>query len=386
MQDLFINDDASLHALAGTLSASRWLAIDTEFVRERTYYPEPCLLQLANEHTVACVDLLAVSELGPLAALLTDPDMVKVFHDASQDLELLYRLFGSVPGPIFDTQVAATLLGYGDQIGYAALAKKMLDVDLDKSHSRTDWRQRPLTDAQIRYAGDDVRYLREIYRRQHQTLHELNRLDWLEADFTAATDPKRYRPDPDSAWKRLKRMHTLKGAQLAIAGDLAAWREREAMESNRPRRWVLADDALLDMARRGPKSEADLKRMRGLNQAQIDRYGASWLACVRRGREIPREAWPKPEFRVRLGPSQEALVDAAMAIVKLCGHEHSVSPGSLASKRELEALIAGQSDDSPLLSGWRHQIVGSSIERFLHGKTCLSVRNGHLVQRKINGE
>ena len=386
MQDLFISDDASLAALTGTLSASRWLAVDTEFVRERTYFPEPCLLQLANENTVACVDLLAVSELDPLVALLTDPDIVKVFHDASQDLELLYRLIGSVPTPIFDTQVAATLLGHGDQVGYAALAKDMLDVDLDKSHSRTDWRQRPLTDAQIQYAGDDVRYLREIYRRQYQTLHELNRLDWLEADFTAATDPNRYRPDPDNVWKRLKRMHTLKGAQLAVARELAAWREREAIESNQPRRWVLADDALLDMARRGPNSEADLKRIRGLNHAQIDRCGESWLACIRRGRETPREEWPKPDIRIRLDPSQEALVDAAMAIVKLCGHEHSVSPGSLASKRELEALVAGQSNDSPLLNGWRHQIVGSSIERFLGGKTCLSVRNGHLVQRPINLE
>ena len=386
MQDLFIDDDQSLAALAGTLSASQWLAIDTEFVRERTYYPEPCLLQLANENTVACVDLMAVSELDPLVALLTNTDTVKVFHDASQDLELLYRLLGSVPSPIFDTQVAATLLGYGDQVGYAALAKEMLDVDLDKSHSRTDWRQRPLTEAQIQYAGDDVRYLREIYRRQHQTLDELNRLDWLEADFTAATDPKRYRPDPASAWTRLKRMHTLRGAQLAIAGDLAAWRESEAMASNRPRRWVLADDALLDMARRGPNSEADLKRIRGLSQAQIDRYGESWLACVRRGRETSPAAWPKPNVRVRLDPSQETLVDAAMAIVKLCGREHSVSPGTLASKRELEALITGQSNDSPLLSGWRHQIVGSSIVRFLEGKTCLAVQNRRLVQCPVNRE
>jgi ribonuclease D len=240
-----------------------------------------------------------------------------------------------------------------------------------------------LTDEQIEYAGDDVRYLREIYLRQHETLSELGRLEWLEADFAVLTDPARYRPDPESAWTRIKRINTLKGVQLAVARSLAAWREREAMTSDRPRRWVLADEPLLDLARRCPAGEAELERIRGLSAGQVGRHGQALLACIREARDTPRADWPQPEMRIRLEPPQEALADAAMAIVRLCGHEHAVSPGSLASRRDVEALIAGQRDASGLTRGWRYRIAGESVEQFLAGTTCLQVSEQRLAQREL---
>ena len=234
----YIETPADLSALCEQLKRSDWLTLDTEFIREETYYPQLCLIQVATDDVVACIDPLAIDDLSPLMEVFYDPAITKVLHSARQDLEIFQNLRGRPPENIFDTQIAATLLGQGDQIGYGNLAKAMLGVELDKAHSRTDWAKRPLSPEQLDYAADDVRYLRDIYKQQIQQLQEMGRLQWLDEDFAQLSNPALYEPPIADAWKRLKGLNRLKGVQLAIVRELAQWREELAKERNLPRRWA----------------------------------------------------------------------------------------------------------------------------------------------------
>lgn len=373
----YVDSPAALAELCRSLRRSPWLALDTEFIRERTYYPQLCLIQVADADTVACVDPMALDDLGPLLDLLYDPAITKVLHSAYQDLEIFYHLRGTVPGPVFDTQVAATLLGHGEQVGYATLVKDLLGVDLDKSQSRTDWARRPLDPAQLRYAADDVRYLREVYLRQHSELERRGRLDWLADDFRELCDPGRYRTEPREAWRRLKGHQQLKGAQLAVLRALAAWREERAAAADRPRRWILSDEVLLDLARRQPETEDQLKRSRGLEATTLKRHGPALLELIAQGRAEPPEHWPQPVPRLKLDAEQEALLDAMMALVRLRGVQHAVSPQTLAGRRDLERLLAGDPDAS-LLHGWRARLAGREVAALLRGELRLEVHEGRL--------
>ena len=234
MNALYVDTPQALTQLCKQLQHSPWFALDTEFIREKTFYPRLCLLQVANTQHLACIDVLALNDLSPLLDILYDPASTKVLHSAHQDLEIFYHLRGALPTPIFDTQLAATLLGLGEQIGYAALVKTLLKIDLDKSQTRTDWSCRPLDPAQLSYAADDVRYLGQIYQQQRQELEQRQRLDWLTEDFTALCDPARYRVDVDQAWQRIKGQQRLRGVQLAVLRTLAAWREQRASSLDRP--------------------------------------------------------------------------------------------------------------------------------------------------------
>lgn len=373
----YVDTPQTLAETCTALSGRAWLALDTEFVREKTYYPKLCLIQIAAaEDEVFCIDPLALDDLTPLWHLLYDPRITKVLHAAQQDLEIFTQLRGAPPTPVFDTQIAATLLGHGEQIGYANLVQALFEVELDKSQVRTDWSQRPLSAEQLAYAAADVSHLCRVYARQHAELSERGRLAWLAEDFAALVDPARYRIDPEQTWLRVKGAQRLKPRQLAVLRVLAAWREREAMARDRPRRWIADDNLLIDLARIQPRDDAQLDRLRGLSGEQRQRHGRTLLELIAAGRDLPAAEWPQPLRVEPLSLEQDALVDALAAIVKLCAAEHGVSPGSLAGRRELERLVLGE--DGDLLHGWRAALAGKRVQAFLAGEHALRASTGQL--------
>lgn len=381
-QDMFVDSESGLTELCDRLRGQPVLALDTEFLREKTYRAQLCLLQVAAEGVIACVDPLALGNLDPLLDLIYDPSVVKVMHSARQDMEIFFDLRGDLPTPLFDSQVAATLLGFGEQVGYANLVKGMLGVELDKMHTRTDWTQRPLDEAQVTYAADDVRYLFKIYHQQVEVLKAKGRLEWLQEDFDELTDINTYSPPEESLWKRVKGRQKLKGVQLAILRELAVWREDQAKKINRPRRWVLKDDVLVDISRFAPVDKTGLEKIRGLENNAIQNYGDALLAAIKQGQNSPKENWPKKMEGKRLTPAQDALVDVLMAVLRARGAEHEVSPALLANRKELEGLILGQTD-SPVLHGWRAELAGHDLQAVLSGKQAIQIENGMLELKNL---
>lgn len=379
MQELFVDTPEGLKALCEQLRGQTALAVDTEFLREKTYYAQLCLIQIAGDDVIACVDPLALTDLGPLLDILYDPAVTKVMHSARQDLELFFDLRGALPRPLFDTQLAATLLGYGDQLGYAALVKDMEGVELDKAHTRTDWSRRPLDEEQVHYAADDVRYLLSIYRKQRQRLEEKGRLTWLQKDFDELTDLALYAPPESELWKRVRGTQKLGRRQLAVLQALAAWREQQAKHSNRPRRWILKDEVMVDIARRGPSTRDELEKIRDLESKTLQRHGDTLLTVIRQAKETPESQWPsRPEY-LRLEPVQEGVVDLLMALLRTRGVENDVSPHLLASRGELEALVAGDRECN-VLHGWRGEVVGAELLAVLNGEAAVRVSGGRVVR------
>ncbi|AHK78130.1 ribonuclease D [Ectothiorhodospira haloalkaliphila] len=375
----FIDQPEALKAFCERLKGVDWFALDTEFIREKTYYPQLCLIQVATPEEVACIDPLNLEDLSPLTHLLFDPNITKVLHAASQDLEIFFHQQGRVPGPIFDTQVAASLLGHGDQVGYGKLIQLVLGVELEKGQSRTDWAQRPLETIQLRYAADDVHYLARAYPLMRQALEDNGRLAWLEDDFQRMQDPRTYQPDPETIWRRLKGINTLRGEQaLAVARNLARWREQEAMRLDRPRRWLLQDEVILDLARRKPRDLKTLERVRGLAEQTARRHGDTLLELIREGAQCPSADCPTLPPRTRLEADQEALVDVAMGLLRHLALKNDISPAAIATRRDLEALVSGDPDCS-LLQGWRARLAGRELSTWLRGETGLSVRGHQLT-------
>lgn len=374
---LYIDTPEALTSLCEQLRAHDWLTLDTEFLREKTYRPRLCLLQVANPDVIACIDPLALPSLEPLLDVLYDESITKVLHAAHQDLEIFFDMRGAVPVPIFDTQIAATLLGQGEQVGYGNLVKTVLGTNLEKAHARADWCQRPLDEAQLAYAADDVRYLRDVFLSQLEQLNQLGRETWLAEDFADMVDPARYDNPPELAWQRLKGANRLRGVQLAVLQQLAAWRETRAQQSNRPRRWILKDDVLLDLARHMPKNEGAMKRIRGLDDGTVKHSGAHILEAIARGKDTPKEDWPTIKQGPRLPAEQDSLVDVLMALLRELCREQAISPGAVAGRRELEKLIMGERD-IPLLHGWRATVAGNKLLSLLQGEISLSISEGQL--------
>ena len=377
MTALYIDTPDQLAALCEQLRRHDWLTLDTEFLREKTYRPRLCLLQVANPEVIACIDPLAFDDISPLLEVLYDRSITKVLHAAHQDLEIFFEMRGALPAPVFDTQIAATLLGHGDQIGYGNLVKAELGIELDKAHTRTDWCHRPLDTAQLDYAADDVRHLRDIYLNQHKQLAELGREQWLQADFDELVDPARYSNPPQSAWLRVKGGNRLRGVQLAVLQSLAAWRETQAQQSNRPRRWILKDEVLLDLARQMPADEGRLRRIRGLEDGTVQRHGEKLLKLIAAAKQLPKEHWPTLEEGQRLLPEQEPLVDMLMALLRERCQQQRISPSAVAGRRELERLVLGETDIA-LLHGWRAAIAGQALQAMLRGELALRVEDGRL--------
>lgn len=250
----YIQTAAELDALIEELKGSKFICIDTEFLREKTYFAKLCLIQVNNGDVSAIVDPLAIDDIKPFGVLLADHTITKVFHAGSQDIAILYHATGIMPSPVFDTQVAAALLGYPLQVGYGPLVRSMCGVRLAKADSYTDWARRPLSDNQVKYALDDVAYLPQMYEHMKASLSKKGRLEWLDADFKELTNPAKYDNEPREMWRRVKRVSSLSRQQLAIAREIAAWREQEAVKRNVPRKWVLSDEAIIEITRKAPST------------------------------------------------------------------------------------------------------------------------------------
>jgi ribonuclease D len=377
MQEIFVDTEAGLAALCEQLRGQPVLALDTEFLREKTYYAQLCLLQVASDGLIACVDPLALDNLDPLLDIIYDPRVTKVMHSARQDMEIFFDLRGDLPRPLFDSQVAATLMGFGEQVGYANLVKSMLGVELDKMATRTDWSQRPLDPEQLHYAADDVRYLFTLYHQQVEVLGAKDRLDWLQEDFDELTNIDTYAPPAEELWKRVRGTQRLKGVQLAVLRELAIWREERARASNRPRRWILKDEVMVDIAQRKPADLAALEKIRGLEGKTLKQHGDTLLKLVRQARDSAPESWPTRPRGRKLEPAQEPVVDVLMAVLRALGAENEVSPALLANRKELEGLVQGDTD-SPVLHGWRGELAGHALQAVLAGEQTLRIVNGRL--------
>ncbi len=354
------------------------VAIDTEFMREKTYFAKLCLIQLANDDLAAIVDPLVCKDLSPLCELFEDTSVVKILHAGGQDLEIFFRECETTLSPIFDTQTAATLTGYPQQIGYGPLVNEVTGVKLDKGDSYTDWSRRPLSATQVEYALNDVRYLPEVYRELSGKLEESGRTDWLQAEFDRLADPATYRIVPEEQWRRVKRISSLNRRQLAVAREVAAWREREAIRRDIPKRWVLGDEGVVEVARRAPATGAELSAIRGVPDKIGQSATGGLLEAVAKGAAVDEEDLPSLKKKRRPAVDIDGAVDLMVALVRLRAHEHGVAMPLLASRDELERLASGDREGNAMLEGWRREIVGNELVELLDGSVTLSLANAQL--------
>jgi ribonuclease D len=347
---------AALEEFAAHLRAQPRVALDTEFLRERTYRAQLCLVQLASSAQAACIDPLALSELAPLAQLLTARTLQKVMHASRQDLEVLLPL--GLTHPVFDTQIAAALCGLPAQIGYAEAVRRLLGQELPKAHTRTDWSRRPLSAEQLRYALDDVNYLLPLATRLQEELERLGRLGWLEEELAVLADEANLRTDPQQAWLRLKGLRELDAGRLRLAQALAAWREEAAIAHDRPRGWILDDAVLREIVLQVPRSLEALQAIPQMPPGLVKRRGAELLSLIEAA-QIPSPAPPLPG-RSRPDPMRAALLKKLSGIAQGVAGELQLAPEVLATRRELEALAEGVRAGS-LLQGWRRGVLGERL-------------------------
>ncbi len=369
---MFISTQSELDQLAERLSSERVIAVDTEFIREKSYFPRLCLIQLGCEGVTAAVDPFAVDDLEPIARLMRDKNITKVFHACSQDLEVIGHALGCIPEPVFDTQVVAAFLGHRTQLGYGALVKSYTGVNLPKSSSLTDWSRRPLDADQLEYAEDDVRYLPGIYEAMVSELLEKDRMGWVEPELEALCDPSRYGRDPMDAYAHLRHAGSLTRKQLGVAREVAAWREREAMRRDIPRRWVVSDEVIVEISRRMPSTPDKLKRVRGTEQLNNHAVGAL-LAAVKQGLACPESDLPTQRRRTRPAASVEPVVDLMYALVRIVSERSGVAAQLIANRDDLADFVTDPGARK-LREGWRWEIAGQQLTRLLEGRVGLTVK------------
>ena len=356
---MLIATDAALRRQIEVWRKHPWLALDTEFVREDTYYPKLALVQVCDGQTAVCIDAVTVADLEPLRELLDAPDLIKALHSPDQDLEIMVHRWGRCTTPLFDTQLAATLLGIADQPSYAALVASLLGVTIDKSLTRTPWLRRPLRAAELAYAAADVEHLAKIYPMLETRLRDVGRLAWLQEDCARMADPARYRPHPESEWRRLKGLARLPVPAQHVAARLAAWREVMAGQLDRPRKWILSDDALYVLATRSPTTAQQLANLAVLSREQMDRHADALLLCVREGLAV--EA-PALMTDLREAPAVHARHQRLQQVLRQCATAAGLPPGLIAPRADLEAIARqGERADVPVFSGWRRTVAGEAL-------------------------
>ena len=371
---MYISTHEDLAAFCARARGFDAVAIDTEFLRERTFYPKLCLVQLATPDECAIVDPLAIHDLAPLAALMTDGSTLKVFHACSQDMEALYHALEVCPGPIFDTQVAAAFLGERMQCSYTALVHAFCGVDLPKSESLTDWSRRPLTPEQIEYAMDDVRWLIQAYGAMVVQLEEQGRMAWVMDEIRPLMRADHYQVDPRQAYKHVKRLSSCTRKQMAVARELAAWRERQAERHDIPRKWVMSDEVLLALCKRAPRTVEDFRRIRGTEQLSEHDVDAA-LAAIARGARCPKDNLPSAgKKHAAPSPELESVIDLMYALIRIVSERSGVATGLIATRDELAAYI-DHPERSRLREGWRFELVGSLIDDLLAGRIGLTVKD-----------
>jgi ribonuclease D len=361
------------------LARHPFVTVDTEFLRETTYYPKLCLIQLASPDEAVLIDPLAPGiDLAPFLALMADPNVVKVFHAARQDLEIVWIIGKLIPTPLFDTQVAAMVCGYGDSVGYEQLANDLAKARIDKSSRFTDWSRRPLTEAQLTYAESDVTYLRDIYLALSADLAESGREGWVAEEMAILNSPGTYEVKPENAWLRLKG-RIRKPKELALLMELAAWREREAQTRDVPRQRVLKDDAMMDVVQRAPRSTEALAELRSVpNGFERSRAGGEVLAAIERGLALDPRTLPRLE-RERGRPSNGAVLDLLKVLLKATADTERVAPKILASSDDLEAIASDDEAEVPALRGWRREVFGEKALALKNGQLSLKIIRGRVA-------
>lgn len=374
----YITDHAALGEFCRELRGTARLAVDTEFVGEDTFVPRLELVQVAGGGLSAVIDVPAVQSLDPLWDLLTDAGTEKIVHAGRQDLELIHAHAKRVPMPIFDTQMAAAMVGYGTQISYAQLVERIVGAKLAKSHTLTNWSHRPLTDEQLAYALEDVLHLFQVHDHLRHRLRAMGRQEWMQEEFArltaSLTDGSR---DPRQRYQRIKGWEGLKPQAASVLRELVAWRDDEARQRNVPRGRIVRDEVLLQLARHVPKSPSALRSTRGLHGAQADRYGDAIMDAVRRGLAAPAAEWPAVSKPRRAEPESIGQVELLQAVLKARAAELNMAPTLLATSADLQAMIeghqAGQPADLPILQGWRRELAGRLLLDVLDGRVHLSI-------------
>lgn len=371
-------DTAALAAACARLATYPFVTIDTEFLRETTYYPKLCLIQMASADEIVLVDPLAEGlDLGPFFALMANEAVVKVFHAARQDLEIIWTMGRVIPTPLFDTQVAAMVCGYGEQVSYESLAGSLAHAKIDKSSRFTDWARRPLTEAQLAYAAADVTHLRIVYDRLQARIAKANRASWVADEMAILNNPKTYEIDPQEAWMRVK-ARIRKPVERAVLIELAAWREREAQTRDVPRGRILKDDAIAEIATAQPKSVEDMARLRAVpNGFERSRAGGDILAAVERGRTRDLSTLPAPEAE-RTG-GNGALVQLLKVLLQSVSERSHVAARLIASSDDIDRLAANPDMDMPVLQGWRAEIFGALALKLIRGEVTLGLEKGRVV-------
>ncbi len=374
----YIDSNQALSEFCEQIKECKLCALDTEFLREKTYFPLLALIQLATETHQACIDPLKVSDFSPLVEIFKNRSMVKILHSPGQDLELFYQQFDALPEPVFDTQLAAAVLGYANQIGYADLVNRLCGVQLDKKHTRADWSKRPLSEGELDYAMDDVRYLLPMYSDLKAELEKSNRWSWVQADFQKMSDKAEFELDVSGLWKKLRGIQKLKGAALNNADQLCRWREQKAISSNRPRRWIMKDEDLIDIARFKPASAAELGQIGSLSEDYIRKIGDAVLKVLAEASQMDPADYPRQAEFTKLNSDQQAISDCLMAICRVVTEKNHIALASVTTKKEIDQLVAGNLD-SKITRGWRNEMIGKHLVQFLQGKTSLSCRDAQLV-------
>jgi len=374
-----ISDTAALSAACDRLATHPFVTVDTEFLRETTYYPKLCLIQIASPDEAVLVDPLSPDlDLAPFFGLMVNENVVKVFHAARQDLEIVWLLGRVLPTPLFDTQVAAMVCGYGDSVGYEQLANDLAKARIDKSSRFTDWSRRPLTEAQLSYAESDVTHLRDIYLALKADLDASGRESWVAEEMAVLTSPATYEVKPENAWLRLKG-RIRKPRELPNLMEIAAWREREAQTRDVPRQRVLKDDALMDIVQRGPRSVEALAELRSVpNGFERSRNGAEVLAAIERAAAIDPKTLPRLE-RERGRPTSAAVLDLLKVLLKAVADAERVAPKIIASTDDLEAIASDDLADVPALQGWRRSVFGEKALALKDGSLSLRIQRGRVT-------
>lgn len=370
-----ITSTEELARFCASLATTPYVTVDTEFMRETTYWPKVCLIQLAGPDEARVIDPLAEDlSLEPLFALLRNKAVLKVFHAARQDLEIFTKLMGEVPSPLFDSQVAAMVCGFGDQVSYEQLVAKLAGAQVDKSSRFTDWARRPLTEKQVVYALGDVTHLRRIYEKLNAKLQKTGRVEWLADEMALLADPATYEVAPENAWKRLK-PRTTKGEYLAVLQAAAAWREVEARNRDIPRQRIIRDETMMEIAAHPPKSADDLERMRGLSKGFAEgKMGQGLLAAITAKLASPKDTWPvlerEPELPRGIGP----LVELLKVLLKMKCDDHDVAQKLLANSSDLDKIAADDNADVPAMHGWRRELFGNDALRLKRGELALAAQ------------
>jgi ribonuclease D len=383
-----ITDSATLANLCARLSNSPFVTVDTEFMRETTYWPDLCLIQIADREEAAAIDPKAKDlDMTPLLDLMVNNhDVLKVFHAGGQDLEIVYNLTGKTPFPLFDTQIAAMAMGLGEQIGYSNLVETMLGIKLDKGARFTDWSRRPLDKRQIDYAIGDVTHLSDLFPRMLDKLRQTGRGDWLDIEMERLGDPASYANVPELAWLRI-RPPSRKPEVLGRLKAIAAWREREARNKNLPRGRIAKDETIADMASHPPREQADLAKVRGLsaNWAHND-IGARLITAIRDAQPLDEtEMPPREDRKPGLGKEGALIADLLKLLLKVRSRDADVAPKLIARADDLELLAAGVRE-LPILAGWRYEIFGKDALDLVEGRLAFSVRRGKMVMTEITAE